>query len=213
MRTERLIDFLSTNVEPIERRAVQTALTWAVVAGGAAAFGLMLGTLSPREDLGERWSVFFVLMKLAFALAVMTTGLLALSKSVRPGQPLRTARRLLWLPFLALAVAAVADVALGVTVIPHRTMAGTNWLLCLYCIPLFGVIPFALLTWALRAGAPTDLIRTGAVAGLVAGAIGAAAYAFHCPDDALPFVAIWYTASMAACSLTGAALGPRLLRW
>jgi hypothetical protein len=37
-----------------------------------------------------------------------------------------------------------------------------------------------------------DLLRTGALAGLVAGGISAAAYALHCPDDSLPFVALWF---------------------
>jgi len=31
----------------------------------------------------------------------------------------------------------------------------------------------------------------GAIAGLVAGSLGATAYAFHCPDDSVPFIAIW----------------------
>lgn len=42
--------------------------------------------------------------------------------------------------------------------------------LCLFCIPLLVIIPFCSLIWALRKGAPTDLRRSGAVAGLVAGA-------------------------------------------
>ena len=213
MKTDRLIDILSTNVEPVDRRAMQAALTWAAVIGAAAAVGLMLGTVSLRDDFGARWTLLFVLLKLIFALAVMTSGLAALAKSVRPGQPVRKTLRLSMLPFVALAVAAIADATLGWTAIPHRMMAGTHWLLCFYCIPLFATIPFVLLIWALRAGAPTNLTETGAVAGLVAGAIGAAAYALHCPDDALPFVAVWYTASMALCAFVGATLGPRLLRW
>jgi hypothetical protein len=44
-------------------------------------------------------------------------------------------------------------------------------------------------------------------------AIGAAAYAFHCPDDSLPFIALWYGASIAFCAGIGAVLGPRVLRW
>jgi hypothetical protein len=90
---------------------------------------------------------------------------------------------------------------------------GTHWLLCLYCIPLFAAIPFILLVWALRLGAPTHLTQTGAMAGLVAGAVGAAAYAFHCPDDSLPFIALWYGAAIAGCAAVGALLGPRVLRW
>jgi len=49
--------------------------------------------------------------------------------------------------------------------------------------------------------------------GLVAGAIGAMAYALHCPNDSLPFVAFWYGGTIVLCTLAGAALGPRLLRW
>lgn len=213
MKTEQLIDLLSTNIEPVDRHATQTALVWAVLIGGAAAFGLMLGTVSLRDDLGDRTRLPFVVLKLLFALTVMTIGLAGLSKSVRPGQHTRTTLRLSFLPFVALGVAVVADLVFGLTAASHRMMAGTHWVLCLYCIPLFAVIPFGLLISALRAGAPTNLTETGAVAGLVAGAIGAAAYAFHCPDDALPFIAAWYTASMVACTLIGAKLGPRVLRW
>jgi len=65
----------------------------------------------------------------------------------------------------------------------------------------------------LRKGAPTNLKRTGAIAGLVAGALGAMAYAFHCPDDFLPFLAFWYGGLIALCAFIGAKFGPRLLRW
>jgi hypothetical protein len=92
-------------------------------------------------------------------------------------------------------------------------MMGMRWQTCLLCIPLFAVIPFAALIWALRQGAPTNLIRTGAIAGLVAGALGATAYAFNCADDSLPFIAIWYGGSIALCTFIGAKLGPKLLRW
>jgi len=51
------------------------------------------------------------------------------------------------------------------------------------------------------------------LAGLVAGGISAAAYALHCPDDSLPFVALWFGGTIVLCTLGGAALGPRLLHW
>ena len=75
------------------------------------------------------------------------------------------------------------------------------------------IVPFAVIIWALRQTAPTDLVRTGALGGLVAGAVSATAYAFHCVDDSLPFVALWYGGTIALCTLAGATLGPRLLRW
>src|SRR5260370_20079113 len=89
---------------------------------------------------------------------------------------------------------------------------GAQWATCLYCIPLFAVVPFAALILALRRGAPVNLKRTGAIAGLVAGALGAAVYAFHCSDDSLPFIAVWYGGMVVLCSWVGSQLGPLVLR-
>ena len=90
---------------------------------------------------------------------------------------------------------------------------GDNWLVCLLSIPLIAIVPFAMIVWAVRRAAPTDLVRAGALAGLVAGGVSASAYALHCTDDSLPFVALWYGGTIALCTIAGAALGPRLLRW
>ena len=213
MNTERLIDMLSTNVESVDRLAIRVSLTWAVIGGAVAAFCLMLSTVSLRPDLAARASLGFVAVKLLFAATVIGAGLAFLSRAVRPGRDDRTLFQFALLPFIVISLAAVAELALGVSTPLHPMTTGTHWLLCLYCIPLFAVIPFALLVWASRVGAPTNLRRVGAMAGLVAGAVGAAAYALHCPDDSLPFVALWYGASIAFCAGVGALLGPRVLRW
>jgi hypothetical protein len=62
-------------------------------------------------------------------------------------------------------------------------------------------------------GAPTNLVRAGAFAGLIAGGVSAMAYALHCTDDSLPFIAVWYGGTIVLCTLAGAALRPRPLRW
>jgi hypothetical protein len=90
---------------------------------------------------------------------------------------------------------------------------GDEWLECLLSIPIIAIVPFAVTILAVRRAAPTDLVRTGAVAGLVAGSVSAMAYALHCTDDSLLFVAVWYGGTIVLCTLAGAALGPRLLRW
>ena len=61
--------------------------------------------------------------------------------------------------------------------------------------------------------APTRLTLAGALAGLFAGGMGAFVYAFHCPETAAPFVALWYSAGILLTTALGALLGPRLLRW
>jgi len=146
-------------------------------------------------------------------LSVIGTGTALLMKLIRPGQAGQKLSRFLFLPFLAAGFVGIVALALQPSSSWDRMILGTEWVTCLFCIPLFAVLPFALLIWALRKGAPTNLKRTGAIAGLVAGALGATAYAFHCADDSLPFVAIWYGAMVVLCAWIGAKLGPRLLRW
>ena len=77
----------------------------------------------------------------------------------------------------------------------------------------FAAIPLAAVIYALRKGAPTRLKLCGGIAGIVAGGIGAAAYAFNCTSDTIPFIAIWYGAAIVLCAVIGAQLGPRVLRW
>lgn len=77
---------------------------------------------------------------------------------------------------------------------------------CLLCVVFFAAIPFAALMWALRQGAPTRLSLSGTIAGVVAGGPGAAAYAFGCTSDTIPFIAVCYPAAIAVCAFIGARL-------
>jgi hypothetical protein len=211
MNTGQLIDLLSASVEPVKRRQMARTLAGAVAIGSVAALCVMLATVSLRPDLTTGTALAFTTLKFVFAAGVIAVGLRVLSRLVRPGRAVRL--RVVLIPFLAIAIAAIVALAWWPSTVWPRMIVGPGWRTCLYCIPLFAVAPFALLIWALRKGAPTNLVATGAIAGLVAGAIGGAAYAFHCADDALPFIAVWYGVSIALCALVGASLGARLLRW
>ena len=213
MKTDQLIDMLSTNVEPVKSGQVWKPLIWALAIGGAASFCVMLATVGLRTDAAGGIHVGFLALKLLFMLSVIGTGTALLMKLIRPGQEARKLFRFLFLPFLVAGFVGIVALALEPSAAWHPMILGTQWVTCLYCIPLFAIVPFAVLIWALRKGAPTNLKRTGAIAGLVAGALGATAYAFHCPDDTLPFIAIWYGAMILLCAWIGARLGPLLLRW
>jgi hypothetical protein len=213
MKTDQLIDMLSTNVEPVKGGQIWKPLIWALAIGGAASFCVMLATVGLRTDAAGGIHVGFLALKLSFMLSVIGTGTALLMKLIRPGQEARRLFRFLFLPFLVAGVAGIVALALEPSAAWHPMILGTQWVTCLYCIPLFAIVPFAVLIWALHKGAPTNLKRTGAIAGLVAGALGATAYAFHCPDDSLPFIAIWYGAMILLCAWVGARLGPWLLRW
>ena len=215
MRTERLIEVLGTNLEPVKRGQLWRALVWAVVVGEIAAFLVMLATVGVRSDFGSETHWGFMALKLLFTLSLIGTGTVFLIRAMSPGRGSRKLFLIAFLPFLVFGLAGLVALALAAANPEScvRMMMGMRWQTCLLCIPLFAVIPFAALIWALRQGAPTNLTRTGAIAGLVAGAIGATAYAFNCADSALPFIAIWYGGSIALCAFIGAKLGPKLLRW
>lgn len=213
MKTDRLIDMLSTNLEPASRAGTWGTLAGAIAIGGGAAFCLMLATVGLRPDLAGGAHLSFLAIKLLFVLSVIGAGAAFLIRAMVPGQEGRKPFILIFVPFAAIAAAAFAALVIGRSPALSHMILGTQWASCLLCIPLFSIVPFAALIWALRKGAPTNLRRTGAVAGAVASSLGAAAYAFHCPDDSLPFIAIWYGAPIALWAFIGAKLGPRLLRW
>src|SRR5260370_30128265 len=213
MKTENLIDMLSTNVAQLKRGQIQRVMALAFVIGGAASFCVMLATVGLRSEAAGGFHIGFLALKLLFTLRLMALGTVSLAKLIRPGQNERKLFALIFVPFLVAAFLGALALALEPSASWKQMVLGAQWAPCLYCIPLFAVLPFAALILALRRGAPVNLKRTGAIAGLVAGALGAAVYAFHCSDDSLPFIAVWYGGMIALCAWIGSKLGPWLLRW
>jgi hypothetical protein len=216
VKTERLVDLLSANLEPVARVRFGRTLLVAMLTGGAAAFVLMLATVGPRTHLDSTAHLEWTALKLLFAMSVIGTTAPPLLKSMRPGFEKTIHLALLFVPFLATILAALA-MLLFVTpqawIAMVRGATSVSPVRCLLCIVFFAALPFATLVWALCQGAPTQLKLSGAIAGVVAGGFGAAAYAFACTSDTIPFIAVCYGAAVAFCAFIGAELGPRLLRW
>jgi hypothetical protein len=84
---------------------------------------------------------------------------------------------------------------------------------CVTSIVLLSMPALLLLMGAVRTGAPTRPGLTGGVTGLLAGTLGAAAYALSCKNDAGSFVLVWYTAAIAFVAALGAGVGKRALAW
>ena len=213
MKTEDLVAILSTNLEPVDRNAVVRMLCLAVGGGAIVALGIAFFGLGIRTDLATTNALVFLAVKLAFAIGVVGLAIVYLTKLTRPGGDRKISRFLIVTPFLIILV--LAAISLGSAPRAHwdRMIVGDEWLECLLSIPIIAIVPFAASIWAVRRGAPTNLVRAGAFAGLVAGGVSAMAYALHCTDDSLPFIAIWYGGTIVLCTLAGAILGPRLLRW
>lgn len=213
MKTDDLIALLSTNPEPIDRNSVTRTLSLALAAGIAVALGIALVGLGVRSDLTTTHALIFLAVKLAFAFGIVGLALLYLTRLARPGGERKLSPLIVAVPFLFLIL--LAAISLGSAPRAHwdKMIVGDEWLECVLSIPIIAIVPFAVAIWAVRKGAPTNLVRAGAFAGLIAGGVSAIGYALHCTDDSLPFIAVWYGGTIVLCALVGALLSPRLLRW
>jgi len=215
VKTEELINMLGTNLEPVKggqlRKTLLVAL--AVAVGAVGAICLMWNALHMPADVQGGGHFGFKAIALAFTLGLAATGARILFTCAQPGQPVRKPLMLIGLlPLMVVSAACVAPAVLDPATWSTMILGGP-WGTCLICIPIFAVIPFVAFIWALRKGAPTHLTLTGAVAGLVAGALGAAAVVVHQTGHSIPLIALWYGGPIALCAVVGGILGPRLLRW
>lgn len=213
MKTDHLIAILSTNVEAVDQRQLMRTLVGAVALGAMIALGAAQIILGSRTGMWSGEVIAAVFAKLVFAAMVTVVAFFYLIRLARPGEHWRGWMALVALPFVG--TAALAAISLAHAPAPHWQMMLTDdeSLECLLSIPLIAIGPFAPMIWAVRQAAATNLRRAGALAGFVAGGMGAAGYALHCSADSLPFVAVWYSVAISLCALAGAVFGPRLLRW
>jgi len=213
VKTDDLVEILSTNIDVVDRRRALRTIAGAIALSSIASLALILLVLGPRPHLEHLTAWTFLLVKIAFALGIVALALFALNRVSRPGGERRTSVALIASPFVGIVILA----AISLFSVPsshwEALIVGDEWFECLISIPVIAVVPFAVVIWAVRQAAPTNLTRAGALAGLTAGGISATAYALHCTEDSMPFVAIWYSGTIVLCAFAGAALGPRLLRW
>jgi len=213
MKTDELITLLSTNLERVESFKFGRNISDAILLGVGAASITAVLILGARTDLYESRALTLFLVKVTFGLGIASMASVYLVKHSQPGGEVRSRISLTALPFLAVMAIAAVNLVLSPRSHWQHMLIGDQWLVCLISIPIIAILPFSLIMWAIRLAAPTNLRRTGALAGLIAGGISASAYALHCTDDSLPFVALWYSGTVVLCTVAGAVLGVRLLRW
>lgn len=213
MKTDELISLLAADTAAAPRCAASRQIAIAMAAGIPLAILTMLLTLGARPDLAQAIRFPMLWIKVLFSAALACAGFATLVRLARPGVSARASELAIVLPVLLLWLSAIAAYAGAAPAERTAMVWGATWRLCALNIVMISVPIFAAAVLALRQLAPTRLARAGACAGVLSGATGAAIYAFHCPETALPFMAIWYVAGIAATAVIGAALGPRLLRW
>jgi hypothetical protein len=213
MRTDDLIQVLSTELAPVDHRRVYRRLFFAIAAAVFAVVAIVFGILGPRPDVTSFAAWTPTLLKVIATAAILAPASVYLVKLSRPGGEHGTSLALVLLPFAAVVMLASLSIAAASSGHAKLTLFSDEWVECVVSIPLIAIVPFSVITWAVRQMAPTDLARTGAFVGLVAGCISAVGYAFHCVDDSVPFFAVWYGGTIALCTFAGWRLGPKLLRW
>jgi hypothetical protein len=213
MKTDELIEALAVDVEPVDPRAAHRRLLWVALVGMLAALPLMLWLLGLNPHLVEAARAPMFWVKFAYVAAIVAAALVLFLRLARPAAEPKWAAIAVALPVVAvwlLAAIALIDAAPGERA---ALVLGSSWRTCSLRIAALSLPALALTLWAMRELAPTRLRLAGAGAGLLAGALGAFVYLFHCPEFAAPFLAVWYLLGILAPAALGALIGPRLLAW
>lgn len=211
--TDELLDALAQDLSRGKVRRVGPRLAVAIGAGGFVSLVGVLGLLGPRSDFPAVLSSAMFWTKLFYALTIAGVALGCVERLARPDGEAR--RRAEWLaaPLAAMALAALVQWILAPPATHRTLLMGDSAAVCPWLISAAAAPIFLALAWAIRGLAPTRLRAAGAMAGLAAGAAGAAVYALHCREAGGAFVLIWYSLGVLAPALVGCLLGPTLLRW
>lgn len=214
MNTDDLIAELGNHPPRRAIFAPSAVLLTATLLSLIAALLLSIFWLKPRSDLAIPLIFHneIFLLKLVFTVSVVVAALPILGDLSVPGRRIRFGSILTAMPFVVLMSLALRELA---------GRHGGGWphdgehaaLQCLWQIPALAAPAFILLAMAVRRLGPTDLSRTGAYIGLLAGGIGAIGYALHCHHDSVVFVGFAYPLAIVESALLGALIGPRILRW
>jgi hypothetical protein len=179
-----------------------TALSLAV----SVAMVLVLVGLRPDLLAVEQRTPFA--FKIASTLSLACGGFFLARRAVRPGSAGLSLLALL--PGVLLLVFRGATDRSGLPVMGRSDISAA---VCVGTILMVSMPALWLILRVLRTGAATRPGIAGALAGLLSGALGAAAYTLGCTNDAGLFVAIWYSAAILIMTGLGAAIGRRVLAW
>lgn len=213
MKTDDLIDLLSTGVTRVDRKAVLRRFARALPLGLAGSLVIVALVFGVRPDLMIVAQTPIFWAKLAFPVAVALTAARVLSRLGRPGVRGGYAWALVAAPFVGVWLAGWFTLGAAAPAERVPLVLGLSWRTCPFNILLLSVPTFAAVFWAARGFAPTRPRLAGAAAGLFASALATIAYCVHCPEMSPAFWSVWYALGMLLPAAVGAWLGPRLLRW
>jgi hypothetical protein len=212
VRTDDLIAALASD-SASPGRAVSRTLAIGLAVGAVVSIAVMVLWLGVRPDFMNAMRTGPFWLKFAYALSVAALGFGLIDRLARPDGDGGIFGPMLLAPLAVMTALAIYQLWGAPEDLRMKLMLGGSYQVCARNIVIVSAPLFLGLFWAVRSLAPTRLTLAGAVAGLLAGALGTFIYAFHCTESAAPFVAIWYTLGIGAVGVLGALLGRSLLRW
>ena len=213
MKTNDLISLLAAGATGVEPHAVRRRYALALGWGAFGTLLLMAIWLGVRRDIAVAALLPMFWVKMVFPAALFAGAVVAASRLSRPGVRLGYVALAIggvvlamWLPAVVVLLTAAPDAR-------NYLLFGVSWNVCPFFIATLSVPTLVASLWAMHGLAPTRPALAGGVSGLLAGAVGAMAYALYCPEMAAPFIAIWYLLGMLIPAVAGAVAGAWLLRW
>ncbi|TDK32341.1 DUF1109 domain-containing protein [Rhizobium deserti] len=195
-----------------KRRAVRprfdAVLAAALLVSFLAATAIVLLTAGTRPDLMVIISTWTFQFKVVGMILIAVGTVLVARHIVQPGVPVHLLHGLG--PGVAFLLLGSLFDRSGFPLLGAHTYSvpACAGVIILSSIPALGAI-----LAAMRAGTPTHLAQAGAVAGLLAGSVGALSYTIACLNDGASFVALWYLVSIGIVAVIGAITGRIALRW
>lgn len=213
MKTDLLIEMLSRGAYQEARTSPWHVLYLAIGSGIVLSMILMSFTLRANPDLLTLFLNPNFLMKISYVSAYFLIAFISLTAVARPGAKFKAHIWRMSLPVIVISCVALPTILDASPSLLEVLIFSQTWSVCSVLIALLSLPVFVLALWAMKELAPTNLSLAGSVAGLFSGAAGALVYCVHCPEVAVPFVAVWYTLGMMTPMVLGYFLGPRVLRW
>ncbi|MDC7745716.1 NrsF family protein [Rhizobium binxianense] len=212
-KTDDIIESLVSDLKPVPRHVLWRRFALGLLPALGLSLLLMLAILGLRVDMPDVLMLPVFWIKSAYNAVIAVAALFAVFRLSRPDGS--EGRFFGWLTSIFAAMTAVAAIQLMMAPVgSYRVLIlGSSALHCPLLIIAFALPVYAGVVWALRRAAPSNLRRTGLVAGIAAGAAGAWVYSWFCTENGMLFVLIWYSLGILLTGALGAFTGPRLLRW
>jgi hypothetical protein len=210
--TESLIEGLADGLVPVPEKLLERRLGLAVAGGAVVVLALVIGVIGLRPDLVVATSDTRFWTKLFYTGAIALT---ALAAALRLARPETTGVKATYFaaPVGILVLMAMFELSAAAPDQRSALVFGDTWRECPLIIAGLSLPLLAILLRLFAGFAPQRPRLTGAIIGVVSGATAATLYSLHCPEMAMTFLLLWYSAGIAIIAAIGAMVGPRFLRW